>query len=262
MPHLKLLVTRRVIFPPSGALSRRLKYGRHVDRFIAISRAVRGALESAGVAGDKIEVIPSGLERNDILRAERDDRIRSEFGFENDFIIVTAGALTREKDFPTAIAAVRKIADHNPNVSLLILGDGPERESLEKLAGEILNAKIIFAGFREPLAPIFKACDLFLMTSTSEGLNTSAIEAAACGLPLVVSDVGGLPEIAENKINGILCRPGDSDTFARAVIDLMSDDDLRQSMARRSVEKSAAFDIDETAKKTMEVYNQLLETRR
>ncbi len=252
----KLVVSRRVIFAPSSAVSRRFKYRRYVDGYIAISRAVAQSLKTAGVGDEKIVVIPSALDLENIIAARPDQEIRSLLPPRCKFLMVTAGALSIEKDFATAIEAVGLASKTCPDIGLIILGDGPEKGKLQSLAQGL--EQIHFAGHREPMAPIFKACELFLLTSTSEGLNSSAIEAAACGLPLVVSDIGGLPEIAEQEYNGVLCRPGSPDEFAKAIIDLRSDDMKRKELAAHSVAKSKSFDIETTTRKTVELYNRLL----
>jgi 1,4-alpha-glucan branching enzyme len=173
-------------------------------------------------------------------------------------VIVTAGALTREKDMGTAIKAYSLAAKKIGDPGMLIMGEGPERRRLERLGNTLKAGRLVFAGYREPTAPIYKASHLFLLTSTSEGLNTSAIEAAACGLPLVVSDVGGLREIAEHGYNGLLCPPGDPERFAEAIVEIYRDEAMRAFMAEQSMKRAARFDIDDTAKKTVEVYRRVL----
>ncbi len=257
-PESKLMVTRRVIFPPSGPLSRRLKYRKYVDQYIAISRAVAESLIESGVDERKIAVIYSALDIDKIQQTERDEAIRSELPDNYRFLIVSAGALTAEKDFATAIKAVKAVSQKIDGVGLVILGEGPEISGLEEMISREKLDNIKLLGHREPMAPIFKACDLFIMTSISEGLNSSAIEAAACGLPLVVSNVGGLPEIAEKEYNGILCGAGHPEEFAEAIRALIDNDKTRIRMGENSVSKSRQFNIDQSAQKTAELYNRIL----
>lgn len=257
-PELKLVVTRRVIFPPSGTASRKFKYGRAVDRFIAISKAVKSSLTDAGIDGGLIEVIPSGLEINAIRESVPDGVLVSSMLPGYLCIIASAGALTHEKDMTTAIQAFALASEQISDLGMVIFGDGPERSRLERLKAKLGMHQLVFAGHREPMAPLLKACRLFLLTSISEGLNTSAIEAAACGLPLVVSDVGGLPEIAEHQYNGLVCPPGKAERFAEAIVEVIRDDSLHRRLAAGSVERAARFDIEATAKKTVDVYKRVL----
>jgi glycosyltransferase involved in cell wall biosynthesis len=258
-PQLKLVVTRRVVFQPSGVVSRRLKYLGRVDKYIAISKAVAASLQKIGVAESKIEIIPSGLDIGSICGQTRDESVIADFDISSKRMIITAGAMTREKDFVTAFRAVSILSEKYPDVVLIVLGDGPERPGLERLIGDLKLDNIRLMGYHEPMAPIFKACDLFLLTSLSEGLNTSAIEAAACGLPLVVSDVGGLPEIAEQDYNGILCQPGDPKAFALAMEDLLNDESKRNRLSGNSIDKSRRFDIRETSQKIENIYKRLID---
>ncbi len=257
-PDLKLIVSRRVTFPPKSAASRRLKYGQGVDCFIAISGAVKSSLLDNGIAAENIDIVPSGLDIETISSAEADRQFVSSKLPGCSFVIVSAGALTGEKDMATAIRAFATVAAESGEAGMIILGEGPQRAKLEQLRAQLGLDRLVLAGYHEPLAPIFKACDLFLLTSASEGLNTSAIEAAACGLPLVVSDVGGLPEIAELDNNGLLCPPGRPERFAAAIVELIKDGARRQRMATRSIERAARFDIAATAEKTRELYKRVL----
>lgn len=257
-PEIRLVVSRRVTFPPSGALSRKYKYSSPVDHYIAVSRAVAEGLYDIGIDKKAVAVIPDGLEMSEIHKYPKDTRILNEFQGNVEHVVVTAGALTEEKDFETAVQAVRMVTERIPDVGLIILGEGPQRRRLERIIDDSRLNNVILAGHREPLAPIFKACDLFLMTSTSEGLNSSAIEAAACGLPLVVSRVGGLPEIAEDDYNGVLCQPRHPEDFAGAIVSLLENEQKRKQMGENSARKAKPFDIRLTATKTLELYNSLL----
>jgi glycosyltransferase involved in cell wall biosynthesis len=257
-PDVRLIVSRRVVFRPSGAVSRIYKYGSHVDHYIAVSRAAADGLHAIGIEENAVTVIPDGLEISDIRSTPEDLTVSEEIGRGVKRLIVTAGALTAEKDFETAVRAMRLVTEKVPGVGLIILGEGPERARLERIITDLQLNNIFLAGHREPMAPIFKACDLFLVTSTSEGLNTSAIEAAACGLPLVASGVGGLPEIAEENNNGVLCRPRQPEEFAGAILSLLENEQRRRQMGENSVQKAKQFDIALTALKTLELYNRLL----
>jgi glycosyltransferase involved in cell wall biosynthesis len=259
-PRLKLVVTRRVVFNPSSRISRRFKYGAAVDRFVAISRAVQKSLMGIGVPKERIEVIPSGLDLEALAAIPADKSVLPEAARRCNWLIAAAGALTREKDFVTAVETAARLSGETENVGLVILGEGPERRRLQSLIAERGLDNVWLIGHYEPLAAVLKACHLFLVTSTSEGLNTSAIEAAACGLPLVTTNVGGLPEVCENGYNGILCRPGDASDFGRAIASIVNDDALRRQMAANSPAKAKRFDYMMAVGKTADLYNRLLET--
>lgn len=261
IPPVKLVVTRRVAFPPRGLFGAWFKYRYHVDRFIAISDAVVEALSQTGVAGDRITVIPSGIDLGAVETAARGGKDIDALAARHRLLVATAGALTAEKDFATAIHAMELVHADFPDAGMVILGDGPERKSLEAIiAGRRLDF-VHLLGHREPIASIFKACDLFLLTSRWEGLNTSAVEAAACGLPLVVSDTGGLPEVVENGVNGILCPPGNAAAYAAAVRELLTDEEKRNRLGAASVARSRRFDIEKVIPETVDLYKRVLGIR-
>ena len=256
--EIRLVVTRRVVFSVSSLLSARFKYRRLVDQYIAISEAVAATLRGIGIPAARIELIPSSFDLAAIRLAPAGCPLIDDIIRKHRYLIVTAGALTREKDFATAIEAFELVSGRVPGTALLILGEGPQGGRLvEMIVGRQIS-NVYLLGQQEPLAPILKACHLFLLTSISEGLGSAAIEAAACGLPLVVSKVGGLPEIAEHNFNGITCYPGQPQSFADAMIDLLSHEEKRRTMAAHSREKAAEFDLRKTVPKTVNLYKRVL----
>lgn len=261
IPPLKLVVTRRVAFPARGLFGAWFKYRHHVDRFIAISPAVADVLSTAGVDRDRIAIIPSGIDLQAVESAPRGNPEILALAAKYNRLVVTAGALTAEKDFGTAIRAMETVYAEIPDAGLIILGEGPERNGLEVMIAERHLDYVHLLGHREPVAPIFKAAHLFLLTSRWEGLNTSAIEAAACGLPLVVSDTGGLPEVVENGVNGVLCPTGNPAGYAVAAIDLLKQEDKRNRMGANSIARARRFDIKKVIPETVDLYKRVLGTR-
>ncbi len=259
-PQLKLVVTRRVVFPPSSRVSVKYKYLTQVDRYIAISTSVAESLSAIGVNRKHIEIIPSGLdlkEETDILKNCNE---LTELSDRYDYIMVSAGALTREKDLLTAIDAFTLASKEISGLAFLIFGEGPMRRSIEKKLTKEGITDIYLFGFHEPLAPVLKMADLFLLTSRSEGLNTATLEAMACGLPVVVSNTGGLPDLVENGQNGILCEPGRPESFAEAIVDLLKDDPRRKKMAENGLARARQFDILKVVERIAELYHRLLQS--
>lgn len=258
IPHLKLLVTRRVTFLPSSRVSIKYKYLRTVDKYIAISKAVAKSLNSIGIPGDRIDIIYSGLDLGALRADVKESASYSEISNKYQYIIVTAGALTKEKDFATAMSAFSQVSKKISGTAWLIFGEGPMRSKLTRKISEMKLTNAFLMGYQEPLAPIFGVADLFLLTSQSEGLNSAAMEAAACGLPLVVSNIGGLPEVVEKEYNGLLCRPGDAGEFAACIVKLLLDDKLRQQMSENAMLKAKQFDISYNVQSVVDIYNRLL----
>lgn len=257
-PKVRLVATRRVIFQPSSILSRTVKYGKRVDAFIAISRAVKRSLLATGVPHDRIELIYSGLDLTIINNAEPKQLSELKIETGNKIVVASAGAFTDEKDIPTTIKAFEIATKERPEIYLVIFGDGPLRAEMEKLIKALNLSNVYLPGEVEPLAPYLKACNIFISTSRSEGLGTAVLTAAACGLPAVVSNVGGLPEIIRDGENGLLCPPGDVTAFATAIGSLVSDTARRSAMGARSKEIARQFDADTAIARTVDLYKRVL----
>jgi glycosyltransferase involved in cell wall biosynthesis len=144
--------------------------------------------------------------------------------------LITVGRLKSPKDFPTL---VRAVASLRPDAfdELLVVGDGPDRGAL---AGEVsslgLDGRIRLLGERADVAALLAGADIFVLSSRSEGLPLSVIEAMAAGLPVVASAVGGLHELVVDGETGLLVRPGDPAALAEALRRLVADRDCRRQL--------------------------------
>ena len=142
----------------------------------------------------------------------------------------TAGRLTVQKALGDALAALARV----PGVALLVLGDGPERASLERRARELgVDARVRFlgAGTRDDVIRLFRGVDAALLTSAWENLPHTLLEALAVGTPVIATAVGGVPEVVHDGENGLLVPAGDVDAIAGAIERIVHDDRLRASLA-------------------------------
>ncbi len=142
----------------------------------------------------------------------------------------TAGRLTRQKALEDALAALARV----PGVELLILGDGPEREPLERHAaalGVSDRVRFLGAGTRDDVIALFRAVDVALVTSAWENLPHTLLEALAAGAPVIATTVGGIPEVVRDGENGLLVPPRDVTAIASAIERVVRDGGLRASLA-------------------------------
>jgi len=157
------------------------------------------------------------------------DTTRKFFGLaENQFVMGTVARLDSVKGHEVLIQAAKKIVSEIPGSHFVFIGDGPLRSTLEervKLCG--LEDHITFLGWKRNINEILPGFDLFVLPSLREGLPLSIIEAMACGLLVVASNVGGVPEVLGDV--GILVPPGDPDALAEAVIEIYSQSEKRPS---------------------------------
>jgi glycosyltransferase involved in cell wall biosynthesis len=209
----------------------------NADRFIAVSGMAKHALTLEGVREDIIDVIPMGVDLNRFNPACRngDNLMRKTVGAsKGETIILYVGRLVWEKGvYDLLHAAADLIRDVGSAVKLLIVGDGPEKEGLMRRADELgISRNVVFAGniSYEHMHHVYCLADIFVLPSVptkrwQEQLGMSLIEAMACGLPVITTYSGALPEVVGDA--GILVQPGDSRGLCRAFRSILLDRNLR-----------------------------------
>ncbi len=143
---------------------------------------------------------------------------------------------------------------------LLLVGDGPERSECERLSRELnLQEEVIFLGKQDALPEILNAADIFLMPSQSESFGLSALEAMACGLPVVSSSVGGLPELIIHNETGYIAEIGDVERMAKYVLDLLTNEKKYKTFSLNSRNRAVQnFDKDLIVPKYIEYYEKVM----
>lgn len=245
--HIPLVVTRRVGFIPRG----RLKYGPRVARFIAISRAVRDALVMGGVPEPRITVVYSGVPTP---RVALPRPWRAELGWPSDAVVCgIVGAMTAEK----GLNLLRDVATHlsadvRQRIRLLLLGGQAQGHA------EIGGIQAFRAGFIDEIHPAMAGLDTLWHPSSAEGLGTSVIDAMALAVPPVAFAVGGLPELIEHDVSGLLVPPADVRAFAQAVGRLVLDPTERSRLAGAGPPRAAHFGVAPMIEGTAAVYARVL----
>jgi glycosyltransferase involved in cell wall biosynthesis len=223
------------------------------DRIIPISEWVRDDLISMGVDGDRMEVISGGVDLGKI------DDVQSE---EKKYDIIYVGRLSEHKRVDLLLNAVSMASRDSPEIKCAIIGDGPERENLGRLAKELkIEENVDFLGFLEREEDVIsgmKSSKIFVLPSTREGFGISVLEANACGLPAVVVDSkkNAAASLITEGVNGALC-----DLSARSMaleIEKLLKNDLYKKMADSSKENAKKYDWDEVVKKTERAYEKLV----
>ena len=160
--------------------------------------------------------------------------IRAELKFTSeDIIVVSTGRITRDKGFDTLCSVVKRMKAY-PNVKFVIAGDGGYKDQFDyEIEKEGMREQVFLLGFRSDIYDILKESDIFIICSKHETLCISALEAAMAGLPLIVSDVGGLPEIVDSSC-GFLVNPYDVEKFVSCLEVLVLSKQMRQSMGEKA----------------------------
>jgi len=168
--------------------------------------------------------------------------------------ICWAGRIVPIKNLIMLLKAAELLKKENLQINYQIIGDGELMDSSKEKVKELKLENIYFTGYRTDLPRIFSQCDIFALTSLNEGFGRVIVEAMACGLPVISTKVGGVPEIIENGVNGILATPNDHYAFAEAIKTLVKNRDLRQIMSNNNKKKAEIYSINNYINRVIEIY--------
>jgi glycosyltransferase involved in cell wall biosynthesis/acetyltransferase-like isoleucine patch superfamily enzyme len=209
---------------------------RWMDRVVCVSEGQAAKVRRAGVPGERVVVIPNAI------RPERfgapDPSYRSAllglFADPPARVVGAAGRLSPEKGFSVLVEAAASVARSDASVGFVVFGEGPLREVLQReIAAWGLEGRFVLAGFRDDLDAYMPCFDLLALPSYTEGLPNVVLEAFAAGVPVVATAVGGVPEVVENGVSGLLVPPGDPPALARAIRDVLRTEEGRRLMGAR-----------------------------
>lgn len=202
-----------------------------VDQILAVSLDLRSQLIKH-FGADKVTCIHNAIDIGKIRATREAKELRKELGLdENDFLIGTMGRLTPVKDVESFLKAARIIHRQKPHVKFIVAGDGPLKHALQEQVREYGLAEIVlFLGHRDDGYNILELMDLFVLPSLSEGIPMVLLEALALACPVIASRVGGIPEVIEHGVNGLLIAPGREDELAKSCMTLIDDYDYARKL--------------------------------
>jgi glycosyltransferase involved in cell wall biosynthesis len=253
-----LVAARRVDFHLRGSSLSRWKY-RQVDCFICASEAIRQMLIGDGVPAARTVTVHEGidLERVDAATAAT---LHEELWLPHHAPIVgNVAALVPHKGQRHLIEAARLVLAQVPDARFVIAGEGEVRPALERQIKEHhLEKHVLLAGFRPDVLSLHKAFDIFVMSSITEGLGTSLLDAMAAGKPVVATRAGGIPEVVVDRETGFLVPPRDHGAMATAIVKLLKDDGLRRRMGDAGRRRACTmFSAERMVKDTLHVYERV-----
>jgi len=265
---LSLIKKKKLVSRPAGVAYVQPQYGallkrvllifekiayKNADIVVFLSEGEKEQFEKKlGFLPKRFEIIPTGVQIHGVS-AEGDKRIREEFGLGADITLTTVGRLIGVKGIDILIQALEGVGGE---FRVLIVGDGPERERLERLAETSEMAdKIIFTGWRDDIPEILGATDIFVLASHSEGLPVALLEAMAAGKACIVTDIG-LP--VKDREDAMVVRPGDVEELRNAIEELLENRELRQELGEEARKKAAhEFSWETAVEKYIKIFEEL-----
>jgi L-malate glycosyltransferase len=262
-PRPALVAARRVDFRLKGNSFSRWKY-RQVDRFVCASNAIRAMLLEDGIAADLAVTVHEGVDIDRVVAVEPLN-VREEYWFPPHSLIVgNIAALVPHKGQKFLVDAAAIVVHERPETRFLILGEGELRASLEQQIKHLhLSQHVVLAGFRADVLAVLKGLDVFVMSSVTEGLGTSLLDAMAAARPIVATRTGGIPEVVVDGETGLLAPPRDGRALAGAILQMLNDAPGRQRVAEAGFARvRERFSVERMVAQTLDVYASVAGTSR
>ena len=208
-------------------------FGRMRGEFFSVSDDLRGHLIAEGFPADRLQVNHNGIDVGPKPTSAQRAHARRILGVtDTDTVVGTVARLHPVKDLGVLLQAVAAL-DAHPMLKVVLIGDGEDRKSLEEQAQSLgIRERVIFAGQRDDARDLLAALDIYVNCSIIEGISVTVLEAMATGLPIIATNVGGTPEVLEDKVTGLLIPSRQPDSASAALCSLLDDSDFAQQLGR------------------------------
>jgi len=239
-----------------------------VDHMTIVSEAAAERFVSEGIVRKEIlRVVPNGvdLDRMGTPPAGARESLRRELGLEDAFVWLAVGRFEIAKDYPNMLRAFARVHERAPGTVLLLVGRGSLQGETEALAGELgLGNAVRFLGVRNDVPAVMSAADGYVMSSAWEGMPMVLLEAAAAGLPIVATSVGGNHEVIVAEASGFLVPPRDHEALAAAMLRLggLGEGERRRMGVRGREHIRAHYGVQRVADRWEELYREVLARKR
>ena len=209
----------------------------------------------------EIHVIPNFIaaQKND---SPQNKELRNHYASDEEKILCHISNFRKVKRVEDVLKIFAKVNEKIKS-RMLMVGDGPERYSLEKLCRELdLCDRVIFLGKVRDTRHVLEIADLFILPSETESFGLVALEALSVGVPVISSNTGGIPEVNINGVTGYLSNVGDVDEMATNAISILEDEKIHQEFKLRAKERSKEFDLNKIVQRYEELYKNVLAQKR
>jgi len=255
----RLVVSRRVDFRLKRNSFSRWKY-RQVDLFVASSDAIRDLLLQDGIDAASVVTVHEGIDVDRMAHIEPAN-VHEAFWLPHGApLIGNVAALVPHKGQRHLVDAMPLVIREVPDARLVILGEGELRQALEHQVKHLhLEKHVVLPGFRPDVLALLKGVDLFVMSSETEGLGTSLLDAMAAARPCIGTRVGGIPEVIADGETGYLVPSHDPPALASAIVRLLKDPALRQRMGEAGLSRvTSLFSVERMVDGTLEAYRRVV----
>ncbi len=248
-----------------------------VDQVVLVSKAMADNLAIKKIPTDKISIIENGIDidttnsdifdKHHFLNDHINDEVFQEkiLNFCNEsFVLISIGRLSKEKGYDNLIEAMRiLIHDFNHDVKLLLVGEGQERDSLSALAAKYeISDNLLITGYIDNAKYLLPLANCYVISSLTEGLPITLLEAMSFSIPVVATKVGGIPYVLNDGEEGILVRPGDPSDISRAIEKVFLNVDLSRNLARNARSKLInSYTSEVMARSYMHIYRETLDSK-
>ena len=239
------------------------EYMRKCQHIVIPSESMRLILVNDYGLVDRYTVIPTGIDITPFKKANG-TALRAEWDWPHDKVIISVGRLAEEKNWVTLLQAFAIAQKVQPNIRLVLLGDGPQADALRLLVSELgIAERVTFTG-KVPFTDVpnyLKAADLFAFASITETQGIVTLEAMAAGLPSVAVDASGTRDILEDGKQGFLVQ-NDANDLANGIIKLVEDPSLMSNFKSAALKTSRAYDNIRLARKMLKVYEHAIQDKK
>lgn len=223
---------------------------KYFDKVLTVSFDIQNKM-SGIINPDRLVTIHNAIDPASLTIKRTADKIRKELRVkENQPIIGTAGRMVPIKGYNVFLDMAKIILEKKPDARFLLVGDGPLKQELENMAKKLgIEKEVIFPGFRDDIIDVINCLDIFVISSYHEGIPMVLLEAMALEQAIVATSVGGINEIIENGVSGILVKPGDAQSLSEACIKVLDDIDIKKNLeinAKKRIDEEFSSNILQT----------------
>lgn len=233
------------------------------NRVISVSEDLRSQLMRY-LPATKVTTIHNAIDEKKVFSPLSPAEAKQRLGIPAECCVVgTAGRLDRVKRLDIFLAAAQQVVRSQPNARFVIAGEGQEEQGLRELArGLRLDDHVLFVGHRDDIYDVLRALDVFVLCSDHEGVPMALLETLYLGVPVVARPVGGVPEVIEDGVNGVLVDSADPSALAKECLRILTDEDRRKRMAQAGIRLIAEkFAVEKTAEEVAQLYRSLSDVR-